>query len=154
MAQAPFALVPAAYVYLLRDDHVFLQLRQGTGYMDGRWAASAAGHVEPGETVHQGAVRELREELGVVVDAATLQPLTVMHRTSGTPDPVEQRVDWFFAADTWSGEPTVMEPAKCAAARWFPLSSLPDPMPEYEHEVLSGYVAGDLPAFTHHGFAN
>ena len=43
-------MVPASYVYLLREvdgaTEVLLQLRQGTPYMDGHWAAAAAGHVE------------------------------------------------------------------------------------------------------------
>ena len=44
-----FQVVPASYVIFRRDDHVLLQLRQGTGYMDGYWATAAAGHVEAGE---------------------------------------------------------------------------------------------------------
>ena len=38
-----YSLIPASYVYLLRDGAVLLQLRQNTGYMDGYWAAGAAG---------------------------------------------------------------------------------------------------------------
>ena len=45
-----FVVVPAAYVFLLRDGasgvEVLLQLRRNTGYMDEHWAAAAAGHVE------------------------------------------------------------------------------------------------------------
>ena len=40
-----FVVVPASYVYLMRNGaagtEVLLQLRQNTGYMDGRWAAAA-----------------------------------------------------------------------------------------------------------------
>ena len=61
-----FALVPASYVYLLREGdagtEVLLQLRQGTPYMDGHWAAAAAGHVERGETAYDAARREAVEE--------------------------------------------------------------------------------------------
>ena len=47
-----FVVIPAAYVFLLRSAEetgareVLLQLREGTGYMDGHWAAAVAGHVE------------------------------------------------------------------------------------------------------------
>ena len=62
-------VVPAAYVFLLRQgetgSEVLLQLRRGTGYMDGHWAAAAAGHVERGETAYDAAHREAREEIGV-----------------------------------------------------------------------------------------
>lgn len=42
-----FALIPASYVYLRRDDQVLLQQRINTGYMDGHWAAGAAGISSP-----------------------------------------------------------------------------------------------------------
>ena len=60
-----YSLIPASYVYLLRDGAVLLQLRQNTGYMDGYWAAAAAGHVERGETAYDAAQREAHEELGI-----------------------------------------------------------------------------------------
>jgi 8-oxo-dGTP diphosphatase len=69
VSPAGFVVVPASYVYLLRDGiggpEVLLQLRQNTGYMDGHWAAAAAGHVERGETAYDTARREAVEELGV-----------------------------------------------------------------------------------------
>ena len=56
-----FVVVPAAYVFLLREGsrgtEVLLQLRQNTGYRDGYWAAAAAGHVERGETAYDAAHR-------------------------------------------------------------------------------------------------
>lgn len=130
------ALVPASYVYLRRGDEVLLQQRANTGYMDGHWAAGAAGHVELGETSEGAAVREAREELGVVIAPEDLTFVTVMERTSGTDDPVEQRVDWFWTARRWGGEPTLMEPGKSASLRWWPLDALPRPMPDYERLVL------------------
>ena len=93
MADHSFALVPASYVLLLRGREVLLQRRQNTGYMDGFWVAGAAGHVEPGETSRQAAVREVREELGVDIDAGNLELATVMQRTDGVGVPREQRVD-------------------------------------------------------------
>ena len=107
-----FSLVPAAYVILLREGgrgpEVLLQLRRGTGYMDGHWACGAAGHVEAGESVLDAAVREAREEIGVVVDPRALEPLTAMHRSNDVGGAaLEQRVDFFFALRRWEGEPVV-----------------------------------------------
>lgn len=149
-----FQVVPAAYVYLLRTrdgrDEVLLQQRHNTGYRDGHWAAGAAGHVEAGESVHAAARRETREELGV--DAARIEPLTVLHRTDGTPDPIEQRVDFMFTAREWSGEPATQEHHKVADLRWFPLDALPDPLVPHERYVLEHLRAGDLAPVVALGF--
>lgn len=145
-------LVPSAYVFLRRESEVLLQLRQNTGFMDGHWAAGAAGHVEAGESVFTAAAREVAEELDVRVDVADLVSLTSVHRTDGTDTPIEQRVDWFFALTAWEGEPRIVEHAKCADLRWWPLASLPEPMPAYERDVLDRLRTDDLPAVITHGF--
>jgi len=145
-------VVPAAYVLLRRDDQVLLQLRQGTGYRDGHWAAAAAGHVEQGEPVLAAARREAAEELGVLIDAADLLPLTVMHRTGGSGRPIDERVDFFFGCHAWQGVPRAVEPDKCAGLRWCPLDRLPEPMVPHERYVLDLLHAGGLPAVTSYGF--
>jgi 8-oxo-dGTP pyrophosphatase MutT (NUDIX family) len=159
-----FRVVPAAYVYLRRtvDDggrpreEVLLQLRQGTGFRDGHWAAAAAGHVEPGESVVAAAVREAREELDVVVAARDLVPVTVMHRGQPGGPALEQRVDVFFAATRWDGIPRLAEAAKAAAVRWFPLDALPQPVVPHERRVLEAMLVagpgGDVPRLLTDGF--
>ena len=154
MADHSFALVPASYVLLLRGREVLLQRRQNTGYMDGFWVAGAAGHVEPGETARQAAVREAREELGVDVGAGDLELVTVMQRTDGAGLPREQRVDWFWTCKEWMGEPRICEPEKTSDLRWFPLADLPDLVPAYERIVLAGLRDRSLPMDTAYGFTN
>lgn len=150
----PYALVPAAYVYLCGENEVLLQRRQNTGYMDGHWVAGAAGHLDPGETAVAAAVREVAEELGVRVRPGDLHLLTVMQRTDGTDTPTEQRVDWFWRARHWEGQPQILEPAKCAALAWFPLDQLPEPMPAYERRVIEAMAGGGLPGATSYGFGS
>lgn len=120
--------------------------------MDGMWVAGAAGHIESGETAQAAAVREAAEELGIRIDPAALRPLTVMQRTDGTSNPREQRADWFFAATEWTGEPVIMEPEKCEAIEWLPLSALPEAIPHYERVVLEMLARGDIERFTSVGF--
>ncbi|MDO9377605.1 MAG: NUDIX domain-containing protein [Nocardioidaceae bacterium] len=140
-----FALVPASYLLMLREgpsgDEVLLHLRQNTGYMDGRWA-SLAGHVDEGESALTAACREAHEEGGVVVAEDDLEPLCAVHRTQRGGGPVEQRVDFFFVARRWSGEPSVREPEKNGGMRWFPLDALPLAMPPQESHVLGLLAAG------------
>jgi 8-oxo-dGTP diphosphatase len=148
-----FRVVPAAYVVFRRADEVLLQLRAGTGYMDGHWAAAAAGHVEQDETVFAAAVREAAEEVGVAIAPDELTPVTVMHRTGGARRAVDERVDFFFSCRRWSGEPRIVEPAKAADLRWWPLGALPDPVVPHERYVLERLASDELPPVTTFGFA-
>ena len=155
-----FRVVPAAYVFLRRPaplgagpGEVLLQLRQGTGFMDGYWAAGAAGHVDAGESVVEAAVREAREELGIEIDGGDLVPLTAMHRGLRRGPAVEQRIDVFFEAGRWSGEPERAESAKSADLRWFPLDALPEPVVPHELRVLRALAAGgEVPRLMVEGF--
>jgi 8-oxo-dGTP diphosphatase len=146
-------VVPAAYVFLLRaggsGDEVLLQLRQNTGYMDAHWAAAAAGHVERGETAYDAARREAAEEIAVA--DLDLEFVTSMQRTAHA-DPIDERIDFFFTARSWTGTPRVVEPTKCAELRWFPLARLPDPVVPHELRVLDGIRIGGLAPYTSFGF--
>ncbi len=146
-----FRVVPAVYVYLRRDDRVLLQRRAGTGFMDGRWAA-AAGHVEAGESVVRAAVREVREELGVHVSPGDLRPVTTMHRGQPGGPALEQRVDFFYEAVRWAGEPAIREAGKADGLGWFALGTLPEPVVPHELVVLRALRAGAVPAIVSYGF--
>lgn len=149
-----YVVVPASYVLFLRrvgeEDQILLQLRRGTGYMDEHWATAAAGHVERGESVFAAAVREATEELGVT--DVELAPLCAMHRTGASGDPVDERVDWFLLATSWSGEPRIIEADKCADLRWFGVHDLPTPVVPHERQVIEALRDGALEPILAHGF--
>jgi 8-oxo-dGTP diphosphatase len=148
-------LVPAAYVVFLRPGaygrEVLLLRRANTGYLDDHWAL-VAGHVEPGESCVAAAVREAREEAGVDVAPDGLAPLCTVHRTDGSDRPIEQRADFFFAAESWSGEPIRGEPDRASALGWFALAALPSPVVPHELMVLRHLATGVVPAVLTHGF--
>lgn len=131
-----FALTPVSYVILCRSGSVLLQLRQGTGYMDGHWSTAAAGHVEAHESVVEAASREAREELGVVIAAEVLVAVTTLHRSQRASAAMDGRVDFFFTCDSWLGEPQIMEPGKSAGLEWFSLDDLPEALVPHERYVL------------------
>ena len=151
-----FVVVPAAYVFMLRPApmpggrEVLLQLRRGTGYMDGHWAAAVAGHVERGESVYEAARREAREEVGV--EDVELEPWCAMQRTGVGDDPLDERVDYFFVSTSWTGTPELLEPDKAADLRWFDLDTLPTPVVPHERRVLDSVRAGSTPPIVVHGF--
>ena len=153
MSHGRFVVVPASYVMLMRDGatgpEVLLQLRKNTGYMDDHWAAAAAGHVEKGETAYDAAQREALEELGLTDVDLTF--VTAMQRTQGG-EPIDERIDFFFTARAWSGEPRIVETDKAADLRWCPLDALPDPVVPHEQAVLDAIRAGTATGYTTFGF--
>jgi len=155
MPRSPFALVPAAYVLLLREgprgDQVLLQRRSNTGFMDEHWAAAAAGHVEAGESCTAAAAREAAEELGIEIGQDDLVALCAVHRHQETDRPVDQRVDFFFGCRHWLGEPALRE-TKASALQWYDLAELPEPVVPHEHAVLHALRAGTVPPVMTAGF--
>ena len=148
-----FVVVPASYVFLLREGdagtEVLLQRRQNTGYMDDHWAAAAAGHVERGETAYDAAHREALEEIDV--SDLDLAFVTSMQRTRHA-DAIDERVDFFFTARSWSGDPRIVEPEKCAELRWCALTDLPAPVVPHEASVLEAIRTGTTTAYSTFGF--
>ena len=148
-----FQVVPAAYLFLRRGSDVLLQLREGTGFMDGHWAAAAAGHVEADESVFDAIIREAREELGIEVAPADLTAVTALQRTQGNHQAIDERVDFFFECRTWKGEPELQEPEKAADLGWFSLNALPHPVVPHEKYVLDLIEGGNPPAIVSFGFS-
>ena len=145
-------LLGAVYAVMTREgEHgpeVLLQLRRGTGFMDGWWACGAAGHIEDAGSPTEALHREVEEELGVEVLAAT--PLTMVQRSTlaGTR---EQRADFFFHVTQWSGEPLLQEPDKAEDLRWWPLAELPERVVAHERVVLEALREGSVPPFVELG---
>ena len=146
-----FSLVPAAYVALVRDGEVLLQQRRNTGYMDGHWSFSAAGHVERDESVSAAAVREAHEELGVRLREKDLEPVCTIHRRQNERDG-GQRVDFFFVVSQWEGEPRAQEADRSGGVMWAPLTDLPEPLVPVDAIALGMLVTGERKAIVHWGF--
>jgi 8-oxo-dGTP diphosphatase len=74
-----------------------------------------------------------------------------MQRTRGG-EPIDERIDFFFTASSWTGEPRIVEPAKCAALGWYALDALPDPVVPHELAVLTAIRTGTAEAYSTFGF--
>lgn len=123
--------IPTGVHVLLEDgERVLLMRRAGTGFFDGLYSLPG-GHVEEGESVRQTAIREMREELAIGLDAADLEILGVVHRRSDT-----NRIDFFLRALRWSGTPRIAEPDKCDDLRWFERGGLPAATVPYVRDAL------------------
>ncbi|WP_225845819.1 methyltransferase domain-containing protein [Streptomyces sp. HPF1205] len=133
------------HLVLRRGDRVLLARRANTGYADGLLHVPS-GHVEDGEDVRSGMIREAREEIGVELTPEDLTAAVVMQHRA--PDG-GARIGWFFVASYGiGGEPVNREPDKCSELVWHPLDALPDDMVAYCRAGLDAYRAG-LPFLLH-----
>lgn len=107
--------------------------RCSTGYRDGFYGLPA-GHVEEGELPIAALVREAKEEIGIDIDSTDLQFVHTLYRLKE--NETGNRVDYFFEASVWSGEPKNMEPYKCDEMNWFSMDALPENLIPYVREVI------------------
>mgnify|MGYP004544825551 CR=1 FL=1 len=115
--------VSVAHVFLIRDGQVLLLNRQNTGHDDGSYGLPA-GKIERGETAEAAALREAFEECGAVIEPGDLRMIGVM-QIGAADKSGDERIDFFFAAERWSGEIVNREPDKCAGLDWFAVDGLP-----------------------------
>ncbi|MGP3918867.1 NUDIX hydrolase [Nonomuraea sp. 10N515B] len=126
------------HLILIRGGKVLLLLRANTGFADGSWSVPG-GCLDAGETLPEGAAREAREELGIVIDRADLAFAHLCHHA----DPDGQaRIGVFFAATRWAGEPVNAEPSKCDKIDWFGLDDLPADVVSYIRTGIDAYRCG------------
>ena len=136
MRMKRFKLVSAVHIFLIHDDQVLLLRRFNTGYEDGNYSV-VAGHLNGGEEVKAAAIREAQEEVGIQIAPEDLRVVGVMHRKSD-----DERVDFFVAATSWSGQVANMEPDKCDQLAWFRFDDLPDNVIPYVRRALDNYRRG------------
>lgn len=114
-----FKLISAVHLFLIEDSTIWLLKRYNTGYEDGKYSVPA-GHLDGNEGATLAMCREALEEAGVKIKPEDLDLIHVMHRKAD-----DERMDLFFRARKWQGNPEVMEPDKCDEIKLFPLDSLP-----------------------------
>lgn len=124
------------HLFFFKDDQILLLRRYQTGYMDGHYSVPA-GHLDGEETVRMAGVREAYEEIGVHVDPADMVFAGVFHRHED-----DERVDFFFQVNRWSGEPFNREPEKCDELCWVKFDSLPENTIPYVRRSVENFQAG------------
>ena len=79
-------------------------------------------------------MREAQEEAGVTIAPEDLDIAHIMHRKSD-----EERIDWFFVAQSWQGEVRNCEPHKCDDLSWFSLDKLPENVIPYVRTAITNW---------------
>jgi ADP-ribose pyrophosphatase YjhB (NUDIX family) len=105
---------------LRRDKKIAFVLRQNTDYMNGKYSLPA-GHAEGDEAYRTAAAREALEEAGVKVVPGSVRHVHTMQRHHGD----HVRIDIFFDAGDWEGEPYNAEPQSHSELAWFDEDALP-----------------------------
>lgn len=123
----------AVTVTVIQNGKILLVRRKDTGFMDGYYAIPG-GHLDEGESLIQGAARELKEETGLIVEEKDLELFHILQDESESP---KNFFSFRFLAKKWSGKPVLAEPEKSDDIGWFDIKKLPN---------VSPYVGKDLEA--------
>jgi 8-oxo-dGTP diphosphatase len=110
---------------------VFLTRRLAGSHLAGFWEF-AGGKIEPRETPEQAVIRELKEEVGIVV--TQLIPFSTIEHEY----PEKRLILHFFLVTRFDGEPCSQEGQE---STWTEISSLPNfNFPEANQSVIEGLL--------------
>lgn len=135
MIKERFKIVPSVYLVLIKDNKILLSRRYNTGYFD-NYYSFPAGHLDGGETLKQAMIRETSEEIGIPLGSDDLELVHTMNRKMVN----NERVDFFFVAKQWQGEPKIIETDKCDSLDWFELDKLPENIIPYIKQAIDSFL--------------
>ena len=122
---------------IVNDRNEIFLMQRGSGSKNGAGAwAFPGGTVEFGETLAHAVVREIREEFGIEIE--TVRQLPAFDQILEG-----ERQHWIatsFIARIRSGEPKILEPAKCSDCGWFAASALPSPIAPISRQALDYFL--------------
>ena len=122
-------------IYLIiknESGDILLQRRQGTKLWSG-FLALPAGHIDEGENAYEAAIREAREELGIIISDADILDTFVVNRKNKSLAPY---FDVYFELSDYEGSIDIKEPEKCSELVWANINNLPDDFVSFEKEAL------------------
>jgi 8-oxo-dGTP diphosphatase len=127
-------ILVAACALVDADGRVLIAQRPQGRSMAGLWEFPG-GKIEPGERPEQTLIRELEEELGIVVTEPCLAPLTFASHTY----PDFHLLMPLFVCRRWTGTPT---PLEGQVLKWVKPNALRDfPMPPADLPLISHLMA-------------
>ena len=124
------------HLVLLRDGCILMGERRNVEFGAGQYHVPA-GHLEAGETIIDGIIREAGEETGIALAPDDLDLAYVMHFRGAS-----DRLSLFFTAKRWRGEIETREPDKCAGWQWLPITALPANVVPYARQAIADFTSG------------
>jgi isopentenyl-diphosphate delta-isomerase type 1 len=116
------------------DDRIFLQKRSMTkDTFPGAWDSSASGHVDSGEDYDACAVRELREELGLIATAPPRRLFKIAACAA-----TGQEFVWVYQLE--SDGPFALHPEEIERGEWFGRGQVTDWIEKRPQAFATGFV--------------
>ena len=117
-----------------RRGEVFLQKRSMTkDTFPGAWDSSASGHLDTGEDYDECAVREMREELGIVVE----RPPERLFKIGACAETGQEHV-WVYRYDCEG--PFCLHPEEIEGGEWFTAARVDEALRTRRDEFASAFV--------------
>ncbi|MCX5235455.1 NUDIX domain-containing protein [Streptomyces prunicolor] len=130
---------------------VLIQRGEYAKFGRGMWDLPV-GKNEPGEPITATAVRELREETGLVVPEESLKVVHVVHAALGVGAPTGY-LTVVFVTEEWTGEPENREPLKHAQVEWVDVDAVPENFVRGNAQALDHYLNGTGTQMSLYGWA-
>jgi 8-oxo-dGTP diphosphatase len=130
-----FKPLAAVLLILIKDNKILLQRRFNTKYGNGMYNF-VSGHIDGNEPASKAMIREAKEEIGIDIQEKDLKFVHTQHSTFVDG---KEYVYFFFSANTWQGEPKIMETNKSDDLAWFSLNDLPHNFITNQKDVLELY---------------
>lgn len=133
-------MLVVAVALIDKQGRVLMQQRDFAAAHGGLWEFPG-GKVDPGESPEDAAVRELAEELGIVLTVDALEPVTfasglTVAAEQGGKGPVRPLVILLYACRIWNGTPKALEAADLA---WTAPQKIADlSMPPLDYPLARG----------------
>lgn len=118
--QTPFL---ASFVIFEKAGKFAFVLRENTDWMNNHYGLPS-GKVEVNESFLQAAIREAKEEVGIVLKTKNLEIIHIMHRDEKSKQ-ARLWVDVYFRASNWDGELVNAEPHIHSKLEWLDPKNLP-----------------------------
>ncbi len=109
---------------IFKDDEVLLLRRANTGFGDGFYAFPG-GSLDGDEPLALAAIREAKEEVGIIFAKEDVELAQVVH-SAANPFNAHELLLFVFKVENFQGSFKNMEPEKCDDLRFFNLNNLPE----------------------------
>ena len=122
-----------------KNKEILLLKRNNASYCNNMYALPA-GHLESGETIIEGMIREIEEEIGIKYLEKDLSLVKVINRKIWNND----YIDFIFQTDLGNRVPINMETEKCSELIFRKLDNIPDNTIPLVKNILKNDVIYDV----------